>query len=160
MHIRGIKDQVFQDYKKASMLIACADCTFKCQKQGLCDIGACQNHPLMDSPILDVDDAQIVRRYTSNPLTHAIIIGGFEPMDQPDELLALIKQFRKVTADDIVIFTGYYIHQLRHIADDILNQGNIIVKFGRYDQSKPPRYDNVLGVQLASSNQYAVKYQY
>ena len=32
---------------------------------------------------------------------------------------------------------------------------NIIVKFGRYVPNQLPHYDNVLGIKLASDNQYA-----
>ena len=34
---------------------------------------------------------------------------------------------------------------------------NIIIKFGRYIPNKQSHYDNILGVNLASDNQYAVK---
>ena len=37
---------------------------------------------------------------------------------------------------------------------------NIVVKFGRFRPNQDPHYDNVLGVKLASNNQYAKKYNY
>jgi hypothetical protein len=34
---------------------------------------------------------------------------------------------------------------------------NIIIKYGRYIPNQTPHYDEVLGVYLASDNQYAVR---
>jgi len=36
--------------------------------------------------------------------------------------------------------------------------GNIIVKFGRYRPNQEKHYDKILGVFLASDNQYAKEY--
>ena len=35
------------------------------------------------------------------------------------------------------------------------NYDNIIIKYGRYIPNQPSRYDSILGVTLASDNQYA-----
>ena len=32
---------------------------------------------------------------------------------------------------------------------------NIIIKFGRYIPNRPKKYDNILGIDLVSDNQYA-----
>jgi hypothetical protein len=42
-----------------------------------------------------------------------------------------------------------------HIYNRMVNYGNIIIKFGRFRPGQEPHYDEVLGVKLASNNQYA-----
>jgi hypothetical protein len=42
---------------------------------------------------------------------------------------------------------------------NIKNCGNIIVKFGRYRPNQEPHFDKVLGVELASDNQYAKEFK-
>ena len=39
--------------------------------------------------------------------------------------------------------------------EDLLKFSNIIIKFGRYIPGQKPHYDEILGVNLASDNQYA-----
>jgi hypothetical protein len=41
--------------------------------------------------------------------------------------------------------------------EDLTRFDNIIVKFGRYIPDNKPHFDEVLGVNLASPNQYAKK---
>ena len=65
--------------------------------------------------------------------------------------------FRKETNDDIVIYTGYTEEE---VADKVYLLDlfpNIIIKYGRYIPGQEPHYDEVLGVKLASDNQYAKK---
>jgi hypothetical protein len=38
---------------------------------------------------------------------------------------------------------------------DLCQFSNIIIKFGRFRPGQEPHYDEVLGVKLASDNQYA-----
>ena len=84
-----------------------------------------------------------------------IVFGRLEPFDQADELLALIARFRHSgCTDNIVIYTGYREDEVDEL---IPPYANIIVKFGRFRPDMTPRYDDVLGVTLASSNQYAKK---
>lgn len=153
MHIKGLVDENFQDYKVASMFIATSTCTWKCCTEAHKQI--CQNLPLAGSPIIEVKDCEIVRRYLSNSLTSAIVIGGLEPFDQGNELLALVYEFRRYTTDDIVIYTGYTEAEVWNWINKLRVYPNIIVKFGRFIPDQEPHYDEVLGVKLASPNQYA-----
>jgi len=58
--------------------------------------------------------------------------------------------------DPIIIYTGYNKNEIQCL--DILNNyNNIIIKYGRYIMGQQPHYDEVLGVKLASDNQYAEK---
>ena len=74
-------------------------------------------------------------------------------------LLLFIRIFRKFSNDDIVIYTGYNKEEER--SQDLIefikkNQyKNIIIKYGRYIPNQTPHYDEILGVKLASDNQYA-----
>ena len=78
-----------------------------------------------------------------------------EPFDSWPDILELVTAFREKTDDDIVIYTGY---KKEEIEDDIKKLSifkNIIVKFGRFVPNQKPHYDEILGVELASNNQFA-----
>ena len=156
MKLKGLIDEDFVNYKKPSMFIATYTCSFKCDKE--CGREVCQNLPLVSQPLINVDNEKLAQRYLSNRITRAVVIGGLEPFDDFADLYELIKQLRKHTQDDVVIYTGY---TETEISEQILtlkaNFTNIIVKFGRYIPDQKPHYDEVLGVELASDNQKGVK---
>jgi len=153
MIVKGIVETDVVNYKKISMFIELPYCTFKCEKD--CGIKCCQNSPLAKSPNINVETADIIERYLKNPMTDAIVFGGLEPFDSFEELIAFIKDFRRVCADDIVIYTGYNKSEIRGQISRLEQYKNIVVKYGRYVPNKEPRYDDILGVKLASPNQYA-----
>lgn len=152
--IKGIIDEDFINYKKPSMVIEFPYCSFKCDKE--CGMQVCQNSTLATSCNITANLGNIVQRYINNDITQAIIFQGLEPFDSIQDMLCLIRVFRQYTQDDIVIYTGYY---KQEIEDMVLylsqTYDNIIIKFGRYIPNKNKRYDYVLGVELASDNQYA-----
>lgn len=157
MKIKGITDEDFVNYKKPSMFIAFPHCSFKCDKD--CNMQVCQNSTLANAPTIDVPIKSVVKRYMSNPISQAIVCGGLEPFDSFCDLSSLIAGFREYTNDDIVIYSGYnkneiYLHKTYK---NLFNRSypNIIVKFGRYIPGRPQIFDAVLGVNLASDNQYA-----
>ena len=78
-------------------------------------------------------------------------------MLQFQELVSFINEFRKVSEDDIVIYTGYYKEELKKEIELLKKYKNIIIKFGRYIPNRKSRYDEVLGITLVSDNQYAEK---
>ena len=78
-------------------------------------------------------------------------------MLQFQELASFINEFRKVSEDDIVIYTGYYKEELKKEIELLKKYKNIIIKFGRYIPNRKSRYDEVLGITLVSDNQYAEK---
>lgn len=151
--IKAIIDEDISNYKECSMYIAFPSCTFKCEKE--CGIKMCQNSHLATAPTIQISAEDIVMRYLKNPLTHSIVISGLEPFDTFDDLLKLIDTFRKHTLDDIIIHTGYYEKELVDKLDDIKVYPNIIIKFGRFVPGHKPHFDDILGVKLASDNQYA-----
>ena len=158
MKIKNIIDEDFTNYKKPSMFIAFPYCTFKCDRE--CGKSVCQNSELANAPDIEIKISEIIQRYINNPITSAIIIGGLEPFDSWDDLWKLIVEFRHFTTDDIVIYTGYTeeeIYNMRFVLNNLKQFPNIIIKYGRYIPEKLAIFDFVLGVNLASSNQYARK---
>lgn len=153
MFIKSLVDVDFVNYKKPSMFIIFPYCTFKCDKEAGCSI--CQNSSLANEPNIEISIENIVERYINNPITQAIVMGGLEPFDSLPELRALIKEFRKHTEDDIVIYTGYKEDEFPYQWTSLEKFGNIIIKFGRFIPNGQKRYDGILGVTLSSSNQYA-----
>ena len=154
INIKGIIDEDFINYKKPSMVIEFPYCSFKCDKE--CGMQVCQNSTLATSSNITVDLGSIVQRYINNDITQAIVFQGLEPFDSIQDMLYLIRVFRQYTQDDIVIYTGYYKQEIEDIVL-FLSQtyDNIIIKFGRYIPNQTPHYDNILGVKLASDNQFA-----
>lgn len=156
MRLKGITDEDFLQYKKPSMFIITSFCTFKCEKE--CPECHCQNSPLALAKYEEINDDSIVKRYINNPITSAIVFGGLEPLDQFDELIVLISKFRNFTFDDIVIYTGYNKEEISDKVTYLANSfKNIIIKFGRFVPNDASIYDEVLGITLASKNQYGEK---
>ena len=157
MKLKFIKDEDFVNYKKSSMFLGAISCSFKCCKEAELPNTMCQNEPWYNQPIINKKDKEIIRRYLDNDFTSALVFGGMEPLDQFEELFAFISKFREETSDDVIIYTGYKEEEVQDKISQLSQFPNIIVKFGRYIPNAPSRYDSVLGVTLASDNQYAKK---
>lgn len=158
MRIKGLVDEDFVNYKKASMFISIGDCDWKCCKDGNFDISICQNSALTRIAEIELNDKFIYDRYITNPITKAVVIGGLEPMTRFNELYDLIKLFRNNNCnDEFVIYTGYNADEIQDEINKLCELNNIIIKFGRFKLNDTERFDEVLGVTLASSNQYAKK---
>ena len=175
MVIKGLIDEDFINYKKPSMVIEMPYCNFKCDKEYGQQI--CQNSELAQAPNIEISTVKLIERYINNPITKAVVFQGLEPFDSYPEVWDFIYTLRTFynCDDDIVIYTGYnedekiFIDKCFEVSDKKLNllehlsrYKNIIIKFGRYNPKKgikykPLKYDEVLGVELASRNQYAKK---
>lgn len=155
MLIKGIIDEDFINYKKPCMVIEFPYCSFKCDKE--CGKQVCQNGALANSPNIDIERIDLINRYLKNDITQSIVMQGLEPFDSWDDLISFIFLFRCYTNDDIVIYTGYNLNELEEKIELLSHFDNIIIKFGRYIPNKQSHYDNILGVNLASDNQYAIK---
>ena len=153
MLIKDIIQEDFVNYKKKSMFILFPHCTFKCEKE--CGIQCCQNSPLAKAPNIEIEIDKIVNMYLNNDITEAFVFGGLEPFDSFDDMYALIKAIRKKTEDDIVIYTGFDRHEIEQYIILLRQFKNIIIKYGRFKLDDVPHRDEVLGVDLASRNQYA-----
>ena len=156
MIIKGIVEEDFSNYKKPSMLIATARCSMKCDELNGCQV--CQNSPLLFKPDIEISNEEIISKYLDNGLMQALIFGGMEPLDTFVSVLSLIKDFREVSDDPIIIYTGYTEEEIHSMGVwDMLKPFGIIIKVGRYIMNCEPHYDELLGVELASPNQYAVR---
>ena len=155
MKLISIIDEDFVNYKKISMNVLFPYCSLKCDKE--CGEAVCYNSPLLKEPLVSMHPIEIVGRYMANPLSHALVCIGLEPLDSWDDLKELIKFFRERTDDDIVIYTGYYEYEVPDKIQYLKQYKNIIVKFGRYIPHSTAHFSETLGVKLASSNQYAIK---
>jgi pyruvate-formate lyase-activating enzyme len=155
MKLKRIVDEDFVNYKKISMFIASNTCNWKCcVEQGL-DNSICQNSELAKSKTIDVPAGAIYRRYISNSISKCVVIGGLEPILQIDEVIDLIDTFRvNGVSDEFIIYTGYDRREIEEEVQNLKKYGNIIMKFGRYRQGFEKHFDEVLGIYLASDNQY------
>ncbi len=155
MKILFLNEYDIVNYKKASMFIGFPKCSFKCNK--LAGKIVCQNYNLKEENLIEITIEEIINRYINNPLINALVCGGLEPFDTPEELIDLVESFRYFTDDDIVIYTGYTEKEVKNmlIYGHLLQYPNIIIKYGRFIPDQKSHYDEVLGVNLASNNQYA-----
>ena len=160
MIIKSFKDEDFVNYKKPSMFIIMPTCSFKCDKENGCLM--CQNSHLVHEPTHDVGVRTLIERYLNNNITQAIVFGGLEPFDTPEELKYFINILRwnYHCLNDVVIYTGYTEEELQNNPhfQHIITLKNIVIKYGRFRPNQTPHYDEVLGVNLASDNQYAKRY--
>lgn len=154
MKIKQLVYEDFINYCRPSMFIGFSTCTWKCEKEAHCP-GMCQNTMLAKQPNVDISNQELISRYINNPITKAVVLGGLEPIDSFDELLQFIKEFREQSMDTIVIYTGYNESEIQDKVNQLKQFKNIIIKFGRYIPNQEKHYDEVLGVYLASNNQYA-----
>lgn len=153
MKIKGLIEEDFVNFKVPSMFISTTKCNFKCDKE--CGRTVCQNSALATAPIFEIDDSKIIKKYLSNDITEAIVIGGLEPFDTYQEIYDFIFKFRQLSNDTAVIYTGYNPSEIKDILKYFYEFNNIIIKFGRFIPNDKERYDNVLGITLSSSNQFA-----
>lgn len=158
MKLTQLIDEDFTNFKKAAMFLGTTRCSGKCYTECGLPKETCQNCDLMNGEQMEVPDDEIVDRYLSNPITRAIVIGGLEPFDTWDEVYEFVMAFRQKSNDPIVIYTGYYPNEVV-LRVNILssNYENIYIKYGRYIPGRHPVKDPVLGIELASPNQFGVK---
>jgi len=156
MKLRGIVSEDFINYKKPSLYLISAYCDWKCCTDANMDTAMCQNRDIFYQPEKDFSPSVILKNYLKNDITKAVVVGGLEPLLQIDELCDVIKEFRdNGCEDEFVIYTGYREEEVAGAINKLSSYKNIIVKFGRYIPNQEGRFDEVLGVNLVSDNQYA-----
>lgn len=152
MILKGIVWEDFTNYKLPVMQLVFPKCSFKCGK------GLCHNSPLAKSQDIYFNELDVITKYISNKITHGVVCAGFEPFDSPGDLIDFANCFRQHTRDVFIVFSGYTEEELHNNMAYIWlknNMPNLIIKFGRYKPNQQPHYDEVLGIKLASDNQYA-----
>ena len=168
MKVKGVVFEDFVNYKEPSMYIAFNSCSFKCDKE--CGRPVCQNSDLAKMPDIEVDKNDLCEAYMSNSITKAVVLGGLEPFDSDLDLVPFIDTLRRQYKcdDPIIIYTGYTEEELAKgefgnapkeaqikYWNVLKEYPNIIVKFGRFRPNEESHFDKLLGVRLASPNQYA-----
>ena len=156
MKIITVKDYDICNFKKPSMFVIMPYCSFKCDKEN--NQRLCQNCSLVKEPKIDISVDELINLYDNNKVVEAIVFGGLEPFDSNEELQCFIMNFRYQHNNTIVIYTGYTEEEVKEKFNWIYLYENIIIKYGRYRPNQKPHYDEVLGVNLISDNQYAKAY--
>ncbi len=157
MNIKGVIYEDFTNYKYPCMFISSVSCDWKCCKEHNFPISICQNCEMVKNKNIQVEDEKLIKKYLDNPISKSIVFGGLEWMLQFDELYNFVKKFRSKSNDDIVIYTGYCPEEIFDKIVKLSKYKNIIIKFGRFIPNSSKHHDEVLGVNLASDNQYAIK---
>lgn len=157
MKLKGIIDCDFTNYKEPVLTLEFPYCDFKCDKLNNCPV--CQNSALIKEPDIEVNGEYIWQLYQANPLTKGFCLQGLEPFDSYMDMIDFIKFIRieKQCNDPIIIYTGYKQGEDSMPEMSLRHYHNIIIKWGRYIIGNKPHYDKVLGVNLASNNQYGEK---
>lgn len=146
-----------QNYKKQSLFLGCCYCDWKCCRENNLPESNCWNNELYKLRIRDVPNWKLFNLYNQYD-NKAIVIGGFEPFLQFDEIKSLIVYFRNNGCnDEFVIYTGYYAKEIADKIEELKQYGNIIIKFGRFIPNSKGHYEPLLGIKLSSPNQYAEK---
>ena len=149
MLTKGIVEEDFVNFRKPAMTIMMPHCDWKCGAD------LCQNSPLAQMETIVVNPSTLIQRYIKNPITEAIVFSGLEPMWDFEDVISIIKTLRSINEDMVIIYTGYNPEELVSQLDTLRQFKNIIVKFGRFIPNEEYHFDQVLGISLASSNQYA-----
>ena len=130
-------------------------CTFKCDKESNCQV--CHNYALSKNTPKVFYIKDLINDYLSQDLSKSVTFQGLEPLDTLKQHLWFIYHFRKISSDPIYLWTGYNEEECEDLIYLIkkMKWENIIIKFGRFIPNRPHKYDEVLGVELSSDNQYA-----
>ncbi len=154
--LKGAVMEDFINYRLPSMFLISSYCDWKCCREGGFSETVCQNNGIINMPTKEFLYSSLFKAYIVNNISKSIVIGGLEPFKQFDEIYGLINYFRQNNVSDIfVIYTGYDKQEIQEQIYKMTKFGNIIVKFGRYVPNQKEHYDEILGINLASDNQYA-----
>ena len=155
MKLKGIIDYDIINYKEPCLTLQFPYCDFKCDRLNGCKV--CQNSSLVLEPDIEINGEEIWQLYEKNPLTKAFCFQGLEPFKSYLDLIELVMFIRmyKKCDDPIIIYTGYNEGEDYITENSLRHYNNIIIKYGRFIKGHNPHYDELLGINLASDNQYA-----
>lgn len=121
----------------------------------LCAIGCsrgcrgCHNEHLKNNvEIIEETVESVVGRVKRNPFNQGLILGGLEWSEQPEEMLALVRECQRQGLE-VMIYTGL-------TEEEFGTLDGVWVKYGSYVEGSQPH--EMFGVRLASSNQIIKKY--
>ncbi len=168
MKLVNLIEEDFVNYREPGMFLGFPNCSGKCNSPG-CTV--CQNEDLRHVPerdLIDISVEEIIERYKSNRVSKALICGGLEPFDSFGDLKDLCTKWGETfdiiypihLYNPIIIYTGYYpfeiIDKINALSSAMVEYSTIVfVKYGRFIPGHNPHWDPILGVDLASDNQYA-----
>ena len=156
MIVKLVKQDDFVQYKKPCVVVCFPNCTWKCCTEAGIPTSVCQNQEMCELKDIDITPEDVYNLYKESLFAESICCSGLEPMLQFDDVLSLLKYFREHDCNaDFVVYTGYYRNEIEDKIEQLAKYKNVIVKFGRYVPNQEKHYDEVLGVWLASDNQYA-----
>ena len=156
MIVKLVKQDDFVQYKKPCVVVCFPNCTWKCCTEAGIPTSVCQNQEMCGLKDIDITPEDVYNLYKESLFAESICCSGLEPMLQFDDVLSLLKYFREHDCDaDFVIYTGYYRNEIEDKIEQLAKYKNVIVKFGRFIPNQEKHYDEILGVWLASDNQYA-----
>ena len=156
MIVKLVKQDDFVQYKKPCVVVCFPNCTWKCCTEAGIPTSVCQNQEMCGLKDIDITPEDVYNLYKESLFAESICCSGLEPMLRFDDVLSLLKYFREHDCNaDFVVYTGYYRNEIEDKIEQLAKYKNVIVKFGRYIPNQEKHYDEVLGVWLASDNQYA-----
>jgi len=154
IELKGVIFEDFVNYKKPCMTLMFPIC-----KGFKCGADLCQNSSLAATPLQTVHVNGLLRLYKENPITEAIVLQGLEPLDSLVDVYTVAANLKDFNIqDDFIIYTGYNrseisVQTINNLASMI--PGHFIIKWGRFIPHQESHFDPILGVKLASDNQYA-----
>ena len=165
MKLVNLIEEDFVNYRKPGMFLGFPYCSGKCNTPG-CIV--CQNEELRHVPerdLIDISAEEILNRYAKNPIPKCLIFGGLEPFDSFNDMCNIIHAYSEHEPSmqkgypEVIIYTGFYPHEIAIPLNRLTKYSvDLIVKFGRFIPNRPSYYDQILGVKLASDNQFALHY--
>lgn len=118
----------------------------------------CQNpeswNPSAGTPLTPEKIEKMICEINANPLLDGITFSGGDPLYHPQEFLALVKQIKEATEQNIWCYTGYTFEQIQNdeMLKPILDYVDVIVD-GRFE---PDLYSPYLEFR-GSSNQRIIR---
>lgn len=118
----------------------------------------CQNpeswNPSAGTPLTPEKIEKMICEINANPLLDGITFSGGDPLYHPQEFLALVKQIKEATRQNIWCYTGYTFEQIQNdeMLKPILDYVDVIVD-GRFE---PDLYSPYLEFR-GSSNQRIIR---
>lgn len=148
IHHRGIYPDRFDAPFGIGTLVWAKDCHHHCPD--------CFHQDRFDLPIIEEESSSIIDRVLEGSYTNGIVLGGFEWMEQYDEMINLIEEARGANLE-VILFTHYTAEEISEYYSELLNYKGVYVKCGEYDKKCLSATYTSYGVPLASTNQAIYK---
>jgi hypothetical protein len=159
MYLQNLIEESIKQYKEPAMLLLIPPKIFKT------DI----HLPRIGFDIVNFPEEEIFKTFSKNPKTNAIVISGYEPMQDMGELRSFIFSARKFFSPNnrprIIIYTKFFFDELQDLPGwnglycEILQYGNIFLKHGRrVGRKERPYFNKDLGCQLMGKSEDVIRF--